>query len=56
MDREQIRVQEHLEYNEESGVDKAGHIMRCIDNRWTITVTEWQSREGKRKQGKQRTR
>ena len=26
------------------------------DNRWTVRVTEWQTRYGKRNQGRQRTR
>ena len=34
----------------------AGHGMRRRNNRWTVKVTEWQPRDGKRKQGRQRTR
>ncbi len=29
----------------------AGHIMRRMDNRWTMRVTEWQPRDYKRSQG-----
>ncbi len=34
----------------------AGHIMRRTDNRWTKRVTEWQPRNSKRSQGRQRIR
>ncbi len=34
----------------------AGHFMRRRDNRWTTRVTEWQSRDGRRNQGRQRVR
>ena len=34
----------------------AGHVMRRMDNRWTIRVTEWIPREGKRSRGRQKTR
>ena len=30
--------------------------MRRTDNRWTVRVTECQPRDGKRRQGRQRTR
>ena len=34
----------------------AGHVMRRMDNRWTIRVTEWIPREGKRSRGRQKVR
>ena len=34
----------------------AGHVMRRMDNRWTIRVTEWIPREGKHSRGRQKTR
>ncbi len=34
----------------------AGHIMQRRDNRWTTKVTEWQPRNGRRSQDKQRVR
>ncbi len=34
----------------------AGHVMRRLDNRGTTRVTEWQPRNGKRNQGRQRVR
>ncbi len=34
----------------------AGHVMRRRDIRWTTTVTEWQTRNGRRNQGSQRVR
>ncbi len=34
----------------------AGHIMRRMDNRWTKRVTEWQPKNSKRRQGRQRIR
>ncbi len=32
----------------------AGHVMLRRDNRWTTRVTEWQPRNGRRNQGRQR--
>lgn len=34
----------------------AGHVIRRMDHRWTIRVTEWMPREGKRSQGRQKSR
>ena len=34
----------------------AGHVMRRTDNRWTVKVTEWQPRDGKRSKGRPNTR
>ncbi len=31
----------------------AGHVIRRRDKRWTTRVTEWQSRNGRRNQGRQ---
>ncbi len=33
-----------------------GHVMRRRDNRWTTRVTEWQPRNGRRNQSRQRIR
>ena len=34
----------------------AGHVMRRTDHRWTVKVTEWQPRDGKRSKGRPSTR
>ncbi|GFN75299.1 endonuclease-reverse transcriptase [Plakobranchus ocellatus] len=34
----------------------AGHVARLKDNRWTLRVTEWQPRNGKRSRGRQARR
>ncbi len=33
-----------------------GHVMRRPNKRWTTRVTEWQPRNGRRSQGRQRVR
>ncbi|GFR99568.1 endonuclease-reverse transcriptase [Elysia marginata] len=43
----------------ESGLkmhEGAGHFARLQDNRWTLRVTEWQPRNGKRSRGRQARR
>ncbi|GFS18025.1 transposase [Elysia marginata] len=35
---------------------RAGHVARLQDNRWTLRVTEWQPRNGKRSRGRQARR
>ncbi|GFO46854.1 endonuclease-reverse transcriptase [Plakobranchus ocellatus] len=34
----------------------AGHVARLKDNRWTLRVTDWQPRNGKRSRGRQARR
>ena len=34
----------------------AGHVAKRNDHRWTIRLTEWQPREGKRRRGRQKRR
>ena len=54
--REQTKVEDILTTIKRKKWTWARHIMRRTDNRWTIRVTEWQPRDGKRRQGRQRTR
>ena len=56
--REQTKVQDILPSVEKKWA-WAGHVMRQTDNldfRWTARVTEWQRRDGIRRQGRLRTR
>ena len=32
----------------------AGHVARRNDNRWTLRLTEWLTREGKKRRGRQK--
>ncbi len=54
--REQTKVEDILMTIKKKKWSWAGHIMRRTDNRWTKTVTEWQPRNSKRSQGRQRIR
>ncbi len=54
--REQTKVEDILMTIENKKWTWAGHIMRRRDNRWTMRVTEWQPRNGRRNQGRQRVR
>ncbi|GFO33009.1 endonuclease-reverse transcriptase [Plakobranchus ocellatus] len=52
--------QQH-KYENQNFVEKqkwkwAGHVARLKDNRWTLRVTEWQPRNGKRKRRRQARR
>ena len=54
--REQTRVDDVIGTIKKKKWTWAGHVMRRRDNRWTVRLTEWQPRDGKRSQGRQRTR
>ncbi len=54
--REQTKVGDTLTTIKMRKWSWAGHVMRRTDNRWTKRVTEWQPRNCKRRQGRQRVR
>ena len=54
--REQTKVEHILTTIKSKKWTWTGHVMRWTDNRRTVTVTEWQPRDGKRRQGRHRTR
>ncbi len=54
--REQKKVEDILMALKNKKWTWAGHVMRRRDNRWTTRVTEWQPRNIRRKQGRQRVR
>ena len=54
--RQQTRVTDVLEAAAKLKWRWAGHVARRHDGRWTKLVTEWYPRDGKRKQGRQKTR
>ncbi len=54
--REQTKVEDILMTIKNKKWIWGGHIMRRRDNRWTTRVTEWQPRNGRRNQGRQRVR
>ena len=54
--REQTKVEDILSTVKRRKWTWAGHVMRRTDNRWTVRVTEWHPRDGKRRQGRQRIR
>ncbi len=54
--REQTKVEDILMTIKNKKWTWAGHVMRTCDNRWTMKVTEWQPRNGRRNQGRQRVR
>ncbi len=54
--REHIKVEDILVRIRNKKWTWAGHIMRRRDNRWTTRVTDWQPRNGRRSQGRQRVR
>ncbi len=51
--REQTKVEDILMTIKNKKWTWAVHIMHRCDDRWTIRVTEWQPRNGRRKQGRQ---
>ncbi len=53
--REQTKVEDIL-MTMKKNWSWAGHIMHRTDNIWTKKVTEWQPRNSKRSQGKQKIR
>ncbi len=54
--REQTKVEDILMTIKDKKWTWAWHVMRRSDNRWTTRVTEWQPRNGRRNQGRQRIR
>ena len=54
--REQTRVKDILVEIKKKKWVWAGHVMRRQDNRWSLRVTEWIPREGKRGRGRPKVR
>ncbi len=54
--REQTKVEDIVVTIKKKKWSWAGHVMRRRDNRWTTRVTEWQPKNGRRNQGRQRVR
>ncbi len=54
--REHTKVEDILVTIKNKKWTWAGHVMRRHHNRWTTRVTEWQPRNGRRNQGRQRVR
>ncbi len=54
--REQTKVEDILVTIKNKNWTWAGHVMRRRDNRWTTRVTEWQPRNDRRNQFRQRVR
>ena len=54
--REQTKVDDILSTIKKKKWTWAGHVMRRDDNRWTVRLTEWIPRDGKRNKGRQRSR
>ncbi|MCL1440826.1 hypothetical protein, partial [Enterobacter hormaechei] len=54
--REQTGVKDTLVEIKRKKWTWAGHVMRRQDNRWSLRVTEWIPREGKRCRGRQKVR
>ncbi len=54
--REQTKVEDILMKIKNKKWTWAGHVIGRSGNRWTMRVTEWQPRNGRRNQGKQRVR
>ncbi len=54
--REQTKVEDILMTIKNKKWTWAGYVMRKLDNRWTMRVTEWQPRNARRNQGRQRIR
>ncbi len=54
--REQTKVEDILMVIKKKKWTWARHVMRKRDNRWTTRVTEWQPKNGRRNQGRQRVR
>ncbi len=54
--REETKVEDILMTIKNKKWTWAGHIMCRRDKRWTTRVTEWQPRNGRRNQGRQRVR
>ena len=54
--REQTKVEDIMSTIKKKKWTWAGHVMRRDDNRWTVRLTEWIPRDGKRNKGRQRIR
>ncbi len=54
--REHMKVEDILMTIKSKKWTWAGHVVRRHDNRWTTRVTEWQPRNGRSSQGRQRVR
>ncbi len=54
--REHTKVEDILVTIKNKKWTWAGHVMRRRDNRWATRVTEWQPRNGRGSQGRQRVR
>ncbi|GFR63481.1 dystrophin [Elysia marginata] len=54
--RNKTQVSDIAQYIAKQKWKWAGHVARLQDNRWTLRVTEWQPRNGKRSRGRQARR
>ena len=54
--REKTRIEDILATIKKRKWAWAGHVMRRTDDRWTLRLTEWQPRDGKRSKGRPSTR
>jgi hypothetical protein len=54
--RKITQVKDIIEKIKETKWRWAGHLSRTQDNRWTMRLTEWQPRTGKRRRGRQKRR
>ncbi|GFR63148.1 endonuclease-reverse transcriptase [Elysia marginata] len=54
--RNKTQVSDIVQYIAKQKWKWAGHVARLQDNRWTLRVTEWQPRNGKRSRGRQARR
>ncbi len=52
--REQTKVEYILMTIKNKKWTWAGHVMRRRDNRWTARVIEWQPRNGRKNQGREK--
>ncbi|GFN77359.1 endonuclease-reverse transcriptase [Plakobranchus ocellatus] len=51
--RKRTQIQDIVDFVAKQKWKWAGHVARLKDNRWTLRVTEWQPRNGKRSRGRQ---
>ncbi|GFO16509.1 endonuclease-reverse transcriptase [Plakobranchus ocellatus] len=54
--RKRIQIQDIVDFVAKQKWKWDGHMARLKDNRWTLRVTEWQARNGKRSRGRQARR
>ncbi|GFO00544.1 endonuclease-reverse transcriptase [Plakobranchus ocellatus] len=50
--RKRTQIQDIVDFVAKQKWKWAGHVARLKDNRWTLRVTEWQPRNGKRSRGR----